>query len=81
MNGSNNSKTQSVTPNLRITRMKDETTKVAIVLIPLDSDGKIEHAENCPLYEKKSASTGVVSNAYRNGWDAIFGKRQPVGSA
>lgn len=50
-----------------------------ILLIPV----VIEHAPDCPhaeKSEKKGASTGVSTDAYRKGWDTIFGK-QEVGQA
>lgn len=30
---------------------------------------------------EKSGPSRAVSNAYRQGWDGIFGKKQPVGEA
>lgn len=41
------------------------------------------HHPECPHSEeyKKGASSGVVSDAYRSGWDNIFGKKQEVGQA
>lgn len=52
--------------------------KYVIVLIPVDEQG---HTPNCPRYGEgeKSASTGATSDAYRNGWDAIFGARKSDG--
>lgn len=34
-----------------------------------------EHIPACPFYKdkKKKASSGAVSNAYRSGWDTVFG--------
>lgn len=40
------------------------------------------HTPDCPLYRPaKRASSGATSNAYRNGWETIFGGKRPVGKA
>lgn len=44
-----------------------------------------EHIPECPFYKgdkekSKGASSGAVSNAYRSGWDAVFGGVQ-IGKA
>lgn len=39
-----------------------------------------EHIPECPFYKGKKSSTGATSNAYREGWDVVFGKVQ-VGQA
>lgn len=53
---------------------------VLLVAIPLDEQG---HAPGCPKYDggDKKASTGVTSDAYRQGWDTIFGKKTVVGES
>jgi hypothetical protein len=39
----------------------------------------------CPHYEggggEKSGPSKAVSNAYRSGWDSVFGQKLPVGEA
>lgn len=46
---------------------------------------KTPHEPSCPVYqaasaEEKKASSGIVSKAYRDNYDTIFGKT-PVGEA
>ena len=47
-----------------------------------DDDG-FEHHPDCPLYResKEDGPAKVNSEAYRRGWETIFGKKQPVGEA
>lgn len=64
--------------------MKDEDEKVisiVVLRVELDEDG---HTPYCPHYkggDDSKSSSGAVSNAYRTGWDAIFGGKVPVGEA
>lgn len=46
----------------------------------MDHAKRDEHIPECPFYKGKKASTGATSNAYREGWDVVFGKVQ-VGQA
>jgi hypothetical protein len=43
-----------------------------------------KHTPECPFYRGKEdtkVSSGAVSNAYRSGWDTVFGGRVEVGQA
>lgn len=45
-------------------------------------DGRIEQIRRTgPIEPLNSASTGAASNAYRSGWDAVFGSRKPRAKA
>lgn len=51
-----------------------ETLLLAVARVDIPADAPTE-CEAC-----RSASSGATSNAYRAGWDAIFGKKE-VGQA
>lgn len=46
----------------------------------MDHAKQDEHIPECPFYKGKKSSTGATSDAYRTGWDTVFGKVQ-VGQA
>lgn len=57
-----------------------DTDKKKYLIIMLEE----KHHPDCPLYkpfESDKTSSGVVSDAYRQGWDNIFGHKLPVGEA
>lgn len=52
----------------------------AVIAADIMSEPGPHHDEDCPLYRPaKKASTGAVSNAYRRGWETIFGAKVPIG--
>lgn len=61
--------------------MSDEASK-RVILIPISID--IEHADDCPANPKNQGKSGpskVTTDAYRSGWDTIFGGKTTVGDA
>jgi hypothetical protein len=60
---------------------KNEAPKLVIIPVVVET----EHHPECPHYEggggEKSGPSKAVSNAYRSGWDSVFGQKLPVGEA
>lgn len=68
---------------------KDKTSldeMVDVLSAVMEHANQDEHIPECPFYRGKDkgdgdkVSSGAVSNAYRSGWDATFGRMQ-VGQA
>lgn len=55
---------------------KDKTITVLVVVVD-------EHEPSCPMSKENSkhTSSGVATDAYRKGWETIFGNKVTVGES
>jgi len=58
----------------RIVREGEPLGEAEVVRLEPNEDGLTYRAQ--PLYDGRKGPTKVNSNAFRNGWDAVFGNKQ-----
>lgn len=61
--------------------MDDKKPEVGVLVAVFEVNSGDEVCPGCGAEPEARTSSGVTTNAYRRGWDGIFGKKTEVGEA